>query len=192
MKPKKNKNKVMRKSKSRKNIGGRKKKYNPETFPLLAKGFARDGFIDREIAYNLGIAVGTLYDYKNKYPEFSNALKEGKSPINIKIEDAIINRALGLNPDAEETVTVYNVGEDGNPIVRELRTTKKKILPDSILLMFLAKNRMPEKYREKSHIEHSAQSGVLVVPGILGEDEWEKEVVAHKQRMAKKIDKIVQ
>ena len=45
---------------------------------ILVEGWARDGLTNERIADNLGINQDTLYTYKKKYPEFSEALKKGK------------------------------------------------------------------------------------------------------------------
>lgn len=45
---------------------------------LLLEAWARDGLTDEQIAHNMGIAVSTLYGWKNKYSEFSESLKKGK------------------------------------------------------------------------------------------------------------------
>ena len=45
---------------------------------ILVEGWARDGLTNEQIADNLGINQDTLYTYKKKYPEFSEALKKGK------------------------------------------------------------------------------------------------------------------
>ena len=52
-----------------------KTKYKPDTFPLLAEKYARDGLNDHQIACNLGISTATFYAYQNKYREFEEAVK---------------------------------------------------------------------------------------------------------------------
>ena len=43
----------------------------------LLEGWARDGLTDEQIAEKIGINRATLYDWKKKYPNISNALKKG-------------------------------------------------------------------------------------------------------------------
>lgn len=66
----------------------------PESLILL-EGWARDGLTDEQIANNMGIRRETLYDWKKKYPNISNALKKGKEVVNIEVENALLKRALG-------------------------------------------------------------------------------------------------
>lgn len=43
---------------------------------ILLEGWARDGLTDEQIAYNIGINVKTLFDWKNKYNPICEALKK--------------------------------------------------------------------------------------------------------------------
>ena len=45
---------------------------------LLLEGWARDGLTDEQLAGKMGINPATLYDWKNKYPKISEALKKGQ------------------------------------------------------------------------------------------------------------------
>lgn len=128
---------------------GRKQKYNKETFPLLAEKYAREGLSDEQIAKNLGIATGTLYDYKNKFPEFSEALKRGKQPVDFEVENALLKRALGY--DVDETVKIMNI-VNGAPVVKEVRVTTKHIQPDVGAIAFWLKNRVPERWKERQTV----------------------------------------
>ena len=48
---------------------------SPQGLTLL-KGWARDGLTDDEIAHNMGISRSTLYEWKKKFPDISDTLKE--------------------------------------------------------------------------------------------------------------------
>ena len=62
---------------------------------LLLEGWARDGLTDEQIAGNVGITATTLYEWKNRFPEISEALKKGKEIVDIQVENALLKRALG-------------------------------------------------------------------------------------------------
>jgi len=61
---------------------------------LLLAAWARDGLTDEDIATKMNVHPSTLYDYKNKYPEISEALKKGKEIIDIEVENALLKKAL--------------------------------------------------------------------------------------------------
>lgn len=67
----------------------------------LISGWARDGLVDEQIAHNMGIASGTLYDWKKKFPEISKALKTGKEVVDYQVENALLYKALGGDTTAQ-------------------------------------------------------------------------------------------
>ena len=68
---------------------------------ILVEGWKRDGLSDEQIAINLGIAHSTLSDYKNKYPEFSEAIKKGKEVADYEVENALFKTAMEGNVTAQ-------------------------------------------------------------------------------------------
>lgn len=62
---------------------------------ILIQGWARDGLTDEQIAKNMGIVTSTLYAWKNKYSEISEALKKGKDVVDREVENALLKNALG-------------------------------------------------------------------------------------------------
>jgi hypothetical protein len=61
---------------------------------ILLRGWARNGLTDEQIAHNMGIATGTLYEWKKKYTEINEALKESKEIADIAVENALYLKAL--------------------------------------------------------------------------------------------------
>lgn len=75
---------------------GRKSKYGDfvdRKGLVLVKGWARDGLTDVQIAKNIGITTSTLYEWKNKYPDFSEAIKESKEVADYEVENALFKKA---------------------------------------------------------------------------------------------------
>ena len=64
---------------------------------LLLEAWARDGLTDEQIADKMGITTSTLYDWKNKYSEISEALKRGKEVVDVEVENALLNLAKSGN-----------------------------------------------------------------------------------------------
>jgi predicted DNA-binding transcriptional regulator AlpA len=134
-------------------------KYNPKTFPKRAEQYAREGKIDMQIAAKLGISESTYYDYQNKYPEFSEAIKRGKSVIDQEVESALLKRALGYK--YEEIKTEIIDGQDKKPdkdgqMAKSKAGTRQKVTKvtkevpaDTTAAIFWVKNRMPDKWRDK-------------------------------------------
>ncbi len=67
----------------------------------LLKGWARDGLTDEQLAEKMSIGIRTLYDWKIRYPQISQALKKGKEIVDIQVENALLNSALEGNITAQ-------------------------------------------------------------------------------------------
>lgn len=117
---------------------------------ILVEGWARDGLTDEQIAKNLGIGIRTFYEYKEKYPQFSQSLKRGKEVVDTEVENALLKRALGYTYD-EET---YEELSDGTS---KSKTVTKHIPGDTTAQIFWLKNRKPGVWRDKTAIEHSGE-----------------------------------
>lgn len=91
------------------NKGGRPTLFRPEMIERV-KVLCESGAVDREIAQALGIAECTLYDWKHKYPEFSEAMKPGKEMADDRVERALFNRAVGYSFDSEKIFNDKDAG----------------------------------------------------------------------------------
>ena len=109
-------------------------------------GWARDGLTDDQIAANIGCSRTTLYDWYNKYPDILNAVKKGKEPVDIQVENALLKRALGY--DYKETTTeIEDLG--GGKTKKHVRTVTKHVPADTTAQIFWLKNRKPKQWRDK-------------------------------------------
>lgn len=68
---------------------------------LLLEGWARDGLTDEQIAKNCGVTATTLYEWKKRFPEISEALKTGKEVVDYQVENALLQSALDGNITAQ-------------------------------------------------------------------------------------------
>ena len=89
----------------------------------------------------MGINAATLYDWKNKYTEISEALKKGKEVVDRLVENALLKRALGYS----YTEITYEGGVETKRVVKE-------VVPDTTAQIFWLKNRKPEDWRDKREI----------------------------------------
>lgn len=131
---------------------GRKTKYH-EDFPLLAQDFARQGMIDKEICKKLGISQESFYLYLRQYPEFADALKEGKKPVDVEVENALLKRAKGFSYE-EVHIEFKPKGEDEEKAkVKSLKKITKVVVPDTGACIIWLKNRRPTKWKDKHELD---------------------------------------
>lgn len=67
----------------------------------LLRGYARRGLSEEQIANDkLHISRSTLSEWKNRFSDISDALKEGKDLPDIQVENALYEAAIGGNVTA--------------------------------------------------------------------------------------------
>lgn len=88
---------------------------------------------DEQLADFFGITVKTIYDWKNKYPSFCEAIKKGKEIADSNVAASLYERAVGYSHPHEEIF--YKDGE----VVRV--QTVKHYPPDTAAAFIWLKNR---------------------------------------------------
>lgn len=126
---------------------------------LKIEGWARDGLTDEQIAQNIGIHISTLYDWKNKYPELSEALKRGKEVVDRAVENALLKRALGYTYEEKTFEKVWNPTLE-KYIKVNTKTVVKQVQPDTTAQIFWLKNRKPEEWRDKKDLDVSVNKSL--------------------------------
>lgn len=119
---------------------------------LLLEAWTRDGLTDDDIALKLGVNRTTLYDWKKKHPDISDALKRGKEVVDIEVENALFKRALGYKYTEVTRERVFNKENENYDFVVTKEVTKE-VVPDTTAQIFWLKNRKPEQWRDKQIIE---------------------------------------
>jgi transposase-like protein len=138
------------------NKGGRPTAYKPEYAKEAFEYCAIFGADDKMLAKKFGVAESTLYLWKLKHNEFSEALKAGKEEFDTKnVEKALRDRALGYEHD-DVHISNYQGEITVTPI-------KKKYPPDTTACIFWLKNRQPDKWRDKQELEHSGNLEINIV-----------------------------
>ena len=82
-----------------KRAAGRPPIYEPAYCPRAHK-LALLGLTDVEIAEQFGISPDTLYEWKTAHPEFSEALRNGKTPADAEMAASFYKRGLGYEQPA--------------------------------------------------------------------------------------------
>ncbi len=103
------------------------------------------GATDREIADNLGINKATMCDYKKKYAEFNELIKNGRKKPVQAIKAALFKRATGFTYSEKKIVRkqILLKGEDETEIpatLVQVEEYEKCALPDPASAMILLKH----------------------------------------------------
>lgn len=139
---------------------GRRTKYDPLNTPRLAEEYAKEVLTDAQISAKLGIHISTFIEWQKKYSEFSEALKRGKAVSNVALVKAMQKSAEGYFVEEEETVV--NLDKDKQPKSYNKIVKKRYIPPSTTTQIFLAKNRMPDEFRDVNRHEVDMRGQIKV------------------------------
>jgi len=129
-----------------------KSKYETDVKPRLIEieAWKRDGLTDEQIFKNLGISRDTFYKYKEKYSDFSDALKKGKEVADIEVENALFKRAIGYTYK-EVTKEVKDIDGKKSTFIKEVT----KVVPGDVAAqIFWLKNRKSNNWKDKRENEN--------------------------------------
>jgi transposase len=131
---------------------------------LRLEAYARDGLTDDDISTKLGINRSTLYDWIKKYPDISNALKRGKEVVDVEVENALLQKAMGIKETVQRAIKLKEVlYENGKRVSEKERIEyadeEVYIPPDTTAAIFWLKNRKPAEWRDKQEFEHTGKDG---------------------------------
>ena len=129
----------------------------PESLILL-EGWARDGLTDEQIAKNMGVSVKTLFNWKTTYLPILQALKRGKEVVDTEVENALLQKALGITKTVQKPIKLKEVKYDNGKRVSEkerIEYAEEEVFipPDTTAQIFWLKNRRPDKWRDKQKDE---------------------------------------
>lgn len=158
---------------------GKHEEWMTEDALLMLRAWARDGLSDKQIAERIGIAESTFYEWKKRYAEFAEALKRGKEPVDIEVENALHRSALGYNAKIKKHFKLKRVEYDpdtGKKVKEweELQEAEDEVhvTADVTAQKFWLVNRKPEAWREKRSEDvridagDAAPTGVILIPAV--------------------------
>ena len=142
-------------------IIGRKGNYDEwltEDGLLQIQGWARDGLTNDQIAHNIGISGRSFAEWISRFSSISSALKKGKAPVDMEVENALLKRALGY--EYEEVCTEITELPGGEQR-KHIKKTTKMVLPDVTAQIFWLKNRRPGRWRDKIEVAPDSSNELL-------------------------------
>lgn len=120
--------------------------------------------IGKQIAQNIGINHTTLYDWMQKFPEFAEAIRNGRKVKDEQVENSLLKRAIGYQYE-EET---WGKNHDGELVV--LKKVLKSQALDVTAQIFWLKNRNPSEWRDKVEIQNEHSGTIKIDMGEM--EKW--------------------
>jgi hypothetical protein len=131
---------------------GRRTLYDPAYHAAEVKKLAEQGLIEQEIADQFGVSRATLSEWKNRYPDFLDALRAGKRGADRQIEAAAFKHALGMKL---REVHYKKEGDSAKPI----RIVERDVPPNQRAIEFWLCNRAPKRW--KRHVNLNMSQGFV-------------------------------
>ena len=159
----------MAKKKKEKGERGRPTKFN-EFYEALILRLASIGLTEDQLAAAVDVTKATLWRWKKERPEFFENLIRSKRNANRTVEASLYQAATGYS-HPEDKIFMTKTG------VIKVVPTVKYYPPDVKAIKMWLINRDPEKWRDRSEVEHSGGIAVNVINfadvKMDGEDEGE-------------------
>ena len=145
---------------------GRKTKYTPELVKRSCGLVEKDTYTVSELCESVGISETTFYDWKVKFSEFSDAIKKAEERrldnFVVEAKRSLLKKIQGYEVKETQIVSIPGVDEKGNPnhIIKEKKTIKKHIQPDTTAIIFALTNLDPEHWKNRQQLDGNIQSDV--------------------------------
>lgn len=123
---------------------GRPSRYRPEFAEEARKLCLLKGATNKDLAEHFGVCEDTIIEWKKKFPEFSESIKEGKRGADMEVANAMYRMATGYREKVEKPVAT----ETGVEIVEY-----EQYFPPSVPAAFIwLKNRQSGFWKDKHEI----------------------------------------
>ena len=114
-----------------------------EEYCEIARKLKLLGADEVRIARILGVSDKTIANWKNQFPQFLQALKDGSDGADFNVANALYEKAIGY----EQTIT--KTDKDGEEYTETIKNP-----PDTTAAIFWLKNRQKDQWRDVRHNEH--------------------------------------
>lgn len=108
--------------------------------------WAKLGLTESEIAGKIGVTLSTYRKWQRKYSDFADEIKKSLAIPELELEKSMFDLATGKTYIEEVKTTL----DPSTGKIIKIEKVRKQVPPNPALQMFLAKNRIPEKYKVNS------------------------------------------
>lgn len=106
--------------------------------------WAKLGLTGEQIAKNIGIQRSTYVAWLKKFPDFAAAIKKAQRIPELELENAMFELACG-HSFVEE---IKSILDPKTGSILKIEKVRRQIPPNPVMLIFLAKNKMRDRYKD--------------------------------------------
>ena len=143
-----------------------------------------DTYTIAEISRQTGISLRTYFKWIAEYPDFAQAVEDAKAErMQFFVQEAkksLLKKIRGY--EATETAVTTIPDKDGNPKIKEQKTYKKHIQPDTAAIIFTLTNGDPEHWKNKQSTEVTGKDGKDLFANK-SDEELDKEIDDLKRKL---------
>ncbi|SUJ19197.1 Uncharacterised protein [Sphingobacterium spiritivorum] len=144
--------------------------YTDPMFLLQVEGWARDGYDDCQIAELLDLSAPHFSTLKTSISELSKALKKGRQPLEVLVENSLFKRATGLKVKTTVRKWVVMPDEKGEfQNVEVVQETETELPPDTGAAMAWLKHKKPEMWNIATKMQMEQD---INMNGSISIDSW--------------------
>ncbi len=125
---------------------GRTPSYTP-AYCTVAYKFCLLGATNEDLADVLRVSRNTIGNWLARYPEFKQAMQDGRDVADADVAQALLHKAKGFT---HEDVKILQLGGELKPV-----EYSRYFPPDSQAALFWLRNRRHKQWRERIELEHS-------------------------------------
>ena len=159
-------------------------KYGKKIVEQIVGLVKSDTYTIAEICRQTGISLRTYFKWIAEYPEFAQAVEDAKAErMQFFVQEAkksLLKKIRGY--EATETAVTTIPDKDGNPKIKEQKTYKKHIQPDTAAIIFTLTNGDPEHWKNKQSTEVTGKDGKDLFANK-SDEELDKEIDELKRKL---------
>lgn len=160
-------------------------RYNKDIVKRITDMIREDTYSQREICKAVGLDPTTYGRWKNKHPDFVDAIRKAEddrmNKMVVEARRSLLKKVQGYEVKEHKTKTVP--GTDGKPKVKEQMNITKHIEPDTTAIIFVLTNGDPEHFKNRYTNEITGKDGE-----DLFRNQTDEELDKNIREMQRKLD----
>jgi transposase-like protein len=146
---------------------GRPTKYKPKIAEQICALIEADTYTVAEICRMVKISRSTYFDWLNKFPDFSDAIKKAEEARTAffvaEAKKSLLKKVQGYTVQEKHITTVGSGKFDANgkeiPKIKEQKTVDKHFQPDTAAIIFTLCNGEPANWKNRQNTEVTGKDG---------------------------------
>lgn len=159
-------------------------KYSKKMVESIVGLVKSDTYTINEICHQVGIGLRTYHGWIEEHPDFAQAIEEAKAErvqmFVIEAKKSLLKKIQGYDVTETSVTTIPN--KNGEPKIKEQKTVKKHIHPDTAAIIFTLTNGDPEHWKNRQATEVTGKDGKDLFANKT-EEELDKEINELKRKL---------